>query len=95
MFFGFGPHYLFGPLLNGVGDPEQRELPLGRSGVAPGLERFLGHLESSVYVFRTGERGLGESLSGRRVHEVVGLAIGWVYVLPADEVLYLARLRVH
>ena len=73
-------------LLQRVGDLEQRQLALGRGGVAPGLERLVRGPVGAVDV-------LGARLGGRRVHlpggrvdDVVGLPRRAVHQLAVDDV---------
>src|ERR687890_1033232 len=89
----FGPDQFLGPVLYGVGQPQERELPLRRGRIAPRLEAPLRRLESQVDVGLLRERRLGERLACGRVDQLVGAAVGGIYIFPPNEVLQCSRLR--
>jgi hypothetical protein len=78
---------LVGPRLHGVGELQQRALPLRRRGVAPVLERRRGGPHGAVDIGRAGHRRGREDLAGGGVNEVGVAAIGGRDCLPVDEVV--------
>ena len=90
-----GVDELLGARLDGIGDPEQGQAPLRRRGVAPSLERLLGHAHGVVDVGGAGHGHRGEDLARRGVDHVLGPALLGVDVGPTDEVPQHAPVSCH
>src|SRR5215211_520312 len=90
---GLRPHQVLGPVFYGVGQLQERELPLRGGRVAPRLEGLCRRIECPVDVFLLRIGRLCERLAGGRVDQVVGAAVSGVYVLAPHEVLQCFRLR--
>ena len=82
-----GIHQLAGTGLDGVGNPQQRPLPLGRRRGAPTVEGLGGGGGGGGHVLAARQRSRAVDLTGRRVDEVGGGAARGITVGAADEVL--------
>ena len=81
-----GRDQLLAALLDGVGDAEQGERALGGRRVAPRLEGVGRGLHRGVDVGLGRERGGRVRLTGRRVDDIGGAAVGGLGRLAVDEV---------
>jgi hypothetical protein len=70
---GLGLGERVGVTLHGVGQAQQRPLPLGRGRLRPALEGRLGGDAGHVHIRRVGAGGAGGRAAGGRI-EQVGLA---------------------
>jgi hypothetical protein len=83
---GLQPDELVGARLDGVGEPEQRLLPVARCGVAPGLEGLGRRAVGGVDVLRRRDGCGGHDLAGRRIDDVAARVRHGVDVPTVDEV---------
>jgi hypothetical protein len=83
------------PLLYGVGQPQECELPLRRRRVAPRLERLLRRPERRIDIGLPGCRRRGERFACGGVHEIVALPVGGIRVLTVHKVLDAFDLGLH
>jgi hypothetical protein len=81
-----GVDQFVGARLDGVGELEQRPLPVRRGGVPPGLEGGRGGVHGGVDVARAGDGRGREHVPGAGVDQVAVAALGGLDVRAVDEV---------
>ena len=83
---GFECDELLGPRLDGIGDTEEGERTILRSGVAPALEGRGRGLHRRVHVGGRRQRRRRILLAGGRIHHAERAAVGRVYIFAVDEI---------
>src|SRR5204862_3339717 len=83
----FEPSEFLAVLLDQVGELGERPAALAGRPIRPALaivERLAGRDDRSIDVLAAAERGAGNDLAGRRVHDLEGLAVRGIDGLAAD-----------